>query len=69
MQHKYRETVLFFPAAGQTCHAYCTYCFRWAQFVGINELKFAAQQADMLVEYVRQHKEVRSILITAATRS
>ena len=64
MQHKYRETVLFFPAAGQTCHAYCTYCFRWAQFVGINELKFAAQQADMLVEYVRQHKAVRSILFT-----
>jgi L-lysine 2,3-aminomutase len=30
MQHKYRETVLFFPASGQTCHAYCTYCFRWA---------------------------------------
>ena len=24
LQHKYRETVLFFPAAGQTCHAYCT---------------------------------------------
>ena len=64
MQHKYRETVLFFPAAGQTCHAYCTYCFRWAQFVGINELKFAAQQADKLVEYLRQHKEIRSILFT-----
>lgn len=64
MQHKYRETVLFFPAAGQTCHAYCTYCFRWAQFVGIDELKFAARQADALVEYVRQHPEVRSILFT-----
>ena len=64
LQHKYRETVLFFPAAGQTCHAYCTYCFRWAQFVGIDELKFAAQQADQLVEYVRRHKEVRSILFT-----
>jgi len=64
MQHKYRETVLFFPAAGQTCHAYCTYCFRWAQFVGINELKFAAEQADMLVEYVHQQKELRSILFT-----
>jgi KamA family protein len=64
MQHKYRETVLFFPAAGQTCHAYCTYCFRWAQFVGINELKFAARQADALVSYVRQHPEVRSILFT-----
>jgi hypothetical protein len=33
-QHKYRETLLFFPSQGQTCHAYCTYCFRWAQFVG-----------------------------------
>ena len=34
VQHKYRETVLVFPSAGQTCHAYCTFCFRWAQFVG-----------------------------------
>ena len=32
MQHKYRETVLFFPSHGQTCHAYCTFCFRWPQF-------------------------------------
>ena len=30
IQHKYRETVLFFPSQGQTCHAYCTFCFRWA---------------------------------------
>ena len=29
LQHKYPETVLFFPRQGQTCHAYCTYCFRW----------------------------------------
>ncbi|HUX57246.1 MAG TPA: hypothetical protein VMV77_09735, partial [Bacteroidales bacterium] len=41
IQHKYRETVLFFPSAGQTCHSYCTYCFRWPQFVGMDELKFA----------------------------
>lgn len=64
MQHKYRETVLFFPAAGQTCHAYCTYCFRWAQFVGIDELKFAARQADALADYVASHKEVRNVLFT-----
>jgi len=64
MQHKYRETVLFFPAAGQTCHAYCTYCFRWAQFVGIDELKFADPQADALVRYLRKHPEVTSVLIT-----
>lgn len=64
MQHKYRETVLFFPAAGQTCHAYCTYCFRWAQFVGIDDLKFASREADQLKAYLERHPEVSSVLIT-----
>ena len=41
IQHKYRETMLFFPSQGQTCHAYCTFCFRWPLFVGLQELKFA----------------------------
>ena len=44
MQHKYRETVLFFPTQGQTCHAYCTYCFRWPQFVDLDDLKFATRR-------------------------
>ncbi|MHC4841840.1 MAG: KamA family radical SAM protein [Planctomycetota bacterium] len=64
IQHKYRETVLFFPMAGQTCHAYCTYCFRWPQFVGLDDMKFAAKEAEGLVEYLRKHKEVTSVLIT-----
>jgi KamA family protein len=64
MQHKYRETLLFFPAAGQTCHAYCTYCFRWAQFVGIDEFKFANREAESLVRYLGAHPEVTSVLFT-----
>jgi KamA family protein len=64
MQHKYRETVLFFPGLGQTCHAYCTYCFRWAQFVGDDELQFASREADQLAAYLRQHPEVSDVLIT-----
>ena len=64
MQHKYRETVLFFPMAGQTCHAYCTYCFRWPQFVGLDDMKFASKEASGLVNYLRAHKEVTSVLIT-----
>jgi KamA family protein len=64
LQHKYRETVLFFPAPGQTCHAYCTYCFRWAQFVGDEDLRFAAREADTLVSYLRVHPEVTSVLVT-----
>jgi len=63
-QHKYRETVLFFPSQGQTCHAYCTYCFRWPQFVGIDELKFASHEAERLVRYLRKHREVNSVLFT-----
>jgi L-lysine 2,3-aminomutase len=50
--------------AGQTCHAYCTYCFRWPQFVGLDDMKFAAREATGLVEYLKQHHEVTSVLFT-----
>lgn len=64
IQHKYDETVLFFPAAGQTCHAYCTYCFRWPQFAGLDGMKFASHETDALVRYLKAHQEVTSVLIT-----
>jgi KamA family protein len=64
MQHKYRETVLFFPSNGQTCHAYCTFCFRWPQFVGMDELKFAMRETELLVAYLRAHPEVTDVLFT-----
>jgi KamA family protein len=64
LQHKYPETVLFFPKQGQTCHAYCTYCFRWAQFVDEPELKMATDHVESLVAYLRSHREVTSVLIT-----
>ncbi len=64
LQHKYRETVLFFPSQGQTCHSYCTFCFRWAQFVGDKELRFAANEAGKLHDYLRRHPEVTDLLVT-----
>lgn len=64
VQHKYKETVLFFPTAGQTCHAYCTFCFRWAQFVGIADMKFNAKSSNNLVDYLKGHKQITDILIT-----
>jgi KamA family protein len=64
LQHKYKQTVLFFPSSGQTCHAYCTFCFRWPQFVGMDELKFDAKETDDLIAYLKQHKEVTDVLIT-----
>ncbi len=64
IQHKYRETVLFFPAQGQTCHAYCSFCFRWPQFSGMNELKFAMKETDLLLKYLRLHPQVTDVLFT-----
>ena len=64
LQHKYRETVLFFPSQGQTCHAYCTYCFRWSQFIGEPTLRFASREIDDLVGYIRAHPNITDVLIT-----
>ena len=64
MQHKYKETCLFFPSQSQTCHAYCSFCFRWPQFVGMDEMKFAMKEADQLVAYVSEHPEISDVLFT-----
>ena len=65
MQHKYPQTVLWFPSQGQTCHAYCVYCFRWAQFVDEGlDLKFSSNDLDELVAYLNAHEEVTDLLIT-----
>ncbi len=64
VQHKYPETVLIFPKQGQTCHAYCSYCFRWAQFVDEPDLKMATDDMTRVTGYLRSHPEVTSVLIT-----
>ena len=64
VQHKYAETVLLFPRQGQTCHAYCAYCFRWAQFVGEPDLKMATDDIDRIAAYLGCHPEVTSVLLT-----
>ncbi len=64
MQHKYRDSVLIFPSHGQTCHAYCTYCFRWPQFAGMDGFKFATDKTRLFLTYLREHDEVTDVLIT-----
>ncbi len=64
VQHKYRETVLLFPSQGQTCHSYCTFCFRWAQFVGLRELRFAETEEQRVLDYLAAHQEVTDVLFT-----
>jgi KamA family protein len=64
LQHKYAKTCLVFPSPGQTCHAFCTFCFRWAQFVGMRELKFATDPEMRFLDYLRVHPEVSDVLFT-----
>lgn len=64
VQHKYAETCLVFPSVGQSCHAFCTYCFRWAQFVGDRDLKFATDREMRYLAYLREHDEISDVLLT-----
>ncbi len=64
LQHKYAETMLVFPKQGQTCHAYCAYCFRWPQFIGEPELKIATDDVAAMTAYLAAHPEITSVLIT-----
>lgn len=63
MQHKYRETLLFFPSQGQYCHSYCTFCFRWAQFVG-KSTRMNSNDAEELHQYLSEHHEITDLLMT-----
>lgn len=64
-QHKYRETLLFFPSEAQWCHAYCTYCFRWAQFTEVgSEQQFKSKDVSQLVDYIAANKQLTDILFT-----
>ncbi len=64
IQHKYKETMLFFPKNGQTCHAYCTFCFRWPQFTNLDVYKFAMRESELMIQYLRLHPEITDILFT-----
>ena len=65
IQHKYRETILLFPRQGQTCHAYCTFCFRWPQFSGLDGKKFVMKDMfEVYNAYLAAHPRITDALFT-----
>lgn len=64
IQHKYKETVLFFPSRGQTCHSYCSFCFRWPQFSGDKQWVISSTDTNSVYNYLRSKKQVTDFLIT-----
>ncbi|KJX93331.1 hypothetical protein TI39_contig4335g00001 [Zymoseptoria brevis] len=50
---------------GQYCHAYCTYCFRWAQFTSVgSDQTFRSSDATLLAQYIEDHRAVTDVLFT-----
>jgi KamA family protein len=64
LQHKYRESILVFPSVAQTCHAYCAFCFRFAQFVDTGAIQFSLTDPDMLASYLAAHPEITDVIYT-----
>ncbi|OGU93907.1 MAG: lysine 2,3-aminomutase [Ignavibacteria bacterium RIFOXYC2_FULL_35_21] len=64
IQHKYKETMLIFPRQGQTCHAYCTFCFRWPQFLNEKKFKFHTEDVNIIIEYLKANPQITNILFT-----
>ncbi len=62
LQHKYKQIVLMFHKNAQTCHAYCTYCFRFNQFTGKD--KFLEPDEHRLHKYLKSHTEITDVLMT-----
>ena len=64
VQHKYDETALFFAKQGQTCHSYCSFCFRWPQFVDSAVDRFEARDGERLYAYLRTRRDITDVLLT-----
>jgi KamA family protein len=64
LMHKYPDSVLFFPPEGQTCHAYCGYCYRWGQLVGPWEIRQRVQDIDRVLAYILKHREISDVLLS-----
>lgn len=64
VQHKYRETALIFPTEGQSCFAWCTFCFRWPQFCRTGAMRFSGSSPEDICAYLREQPELTDVLLS-----
>lgn len=62
LQHKYRETCLYFYKPAQHCFSNCTYCFRWPQLIGFEP--FQNENPKELFDYLSMKKMLTDVLFT-----
>ena len=63
--HQFPDVIELVPVTANSCHAYCSYCFRWMQFV-IPEIRSSYSDAEALVPYIESKPEITDVLITGA---
>jgi L-lysine 2,3-aminomutase len=56
--------LVFYPAQAQTCHAYCTFCFRWPQFAGVIHLGALQNEPVWLAQYLAEQEDIHELEIT-----
>ena len=62
MQHKYKETCLFFPRNTRRQCIVASVLDEPSR--GMDEMKFAMQEGEQLVQYLREHPEITDVLFT-----
>jgi len=61
LTHRYPDRVLFLIT--DRCASYCRHCTR-RRFVGQTDNSMPKEQIDACIEYIRQHDEVRDVLVS-----
>ncbi|ERJ12667.1 lysine 2,3-aminomutase [Haloplasma contractile] len=61
LTHRYPDRVLFLIT--DMCSMYCRHCTR-RRFAGQNDKEVALNRIDAGIEYIREHKEVRDVLLS-----
>lgn len=61
LTHRYPDRVLFLIT--DRCASYCRHCTR-RRFVGQTDNSMPKEQIDACIEYIRQHNEVRDVLVS-----
>ncbi|HAS43879.1 MAG TPA: lysine 2,3-aminomutase [Microscillaceae bacterium] len=60
---------LFPDPMTKTCHAYCSYCYRWKQFVGDtlrSDQTYSYDDPHTPIPYLKAHPEITNVLFTGA---
>lgn len=68
LYHPFKEVISLFPSPMmKTCHAYCSYCFRWIMFNNPEVQDYSTyDDPNTPVEYLRMNPDISEVVFTGA---